>query len=116
MPSILSEVLYYLEPAAVRACARPRRRDHAASVPTWWRCTTARHVAEHALRGDEVHALIGEHPAWARDRSALRGPVRARRLRPPMSDLGGIAIGIPAHDEAERIDRALASVLAAARR
>jgi SAM-dependent methyltransferase len=62
---VLSEVLYYLEPADVRACldrAATSTRPGAELVAVHYR----EPVADHALLGDEVHALIARHPGWAR--------------------------------------------------
>jgi SAM-dependent methyltransferase len=62
---ILSEVLYYLEPeGVVTALDRAAAATHAGGelVAVHYR----EPVAEHALLGDEVHALIANHPAWTR--------------------------------------------------
>jgi SAM-dependent methyltransferase len=63
---VLSEVLYYLEPADVRACldraAASTGRD-AELVAVHYR----EPVAEHALLGDAVHSMIAEHAAWDRE-------------------------------------------------
>jgi SAM-dependent methyltransferase len=67
---VLSEVLYYLTPADVR-----RSLDRSAeSVGTGGELVAVHYrepVEEHALPGDEVHALIAEHPAWERVASHL---------------------------------------------
>jgi len=63
---ILSEVLYYLEPDDVRTCLdRAATSSHAGAelVAVHFR----EPVADHALLGDQVHALIAEHPAWTRE-------------------------------------------------
>jgi SAM-dependent methyltransferase len=60
---VLSEVLYYLEPDGVQAAldrAAESTRAGAELVAVHYRAF----VAEHALLGDEVHALIGDHAAW----------------------------------------------------
>jgi SAM-dependent methyltransferase len=60
---VLSEVLYYLEPGDVRACLdRAATSTHAGAelVAVHFR----EPVADHALLGDEVHALIAMHAAW----------------------------------------------------
>lgn len=63
---VLSEVLYYLEERDVWACL-----DLAAASTSPGGELVAVHfrepVAEHALRGDAVHAIIAEHPAWERE-------------------------------------------------
>jgi SAM-dependent methyltransferase len=60
---VLSEVLYYLDPADVITSL-----DRAASVTARGAELVAVHyrepVVDHAILGDEVHALIAEHPAW----------------------------------------------------
>jgi SAM-dependent methyltransferase len=60
---VLSEVLYYLDPADVIESL-----DQAASVTAPGAELVAVHyrerVADHALLGDQVHALIREHLAW----------------------------------------------------
>ncbi len=78
---VFSEVLYYLEPADV-----VQTLDRAAGSSTTGAELVAVHyrepVREHTLLGDEVHALISEHPAWTRvaqhaeDRFLLEGFVR----------------------------------------
>jgi SAM-dependent methyltransferase len=63
---ILSEVLYYLEPDDVVRCL-----DRAAAGSRLGAELVAVHyrepVDDHALLGDEVHALIDRHPAWTRE-------------------------------------------------
>jgi SAM-dependent methyltransferase len=63
---VVSEVLYYLDPAGVRECL-----DGAADSGTPRAELVAVHfrepVAEHALLGVEVHAIIDAHPAWDRE-------------------------------------------------
>jgi SAM-dependent methyltransferase len=60
---VLSEVLYYLTEDDVRTClgrAAASTAPGAELVAVHYR----RPVEEHALLGDEVHALIHEHEAW----------------------------------------------------
>lgn len=63
---VLSEVLYYLDPAGVRATL-----DHAADSAAPDGELVAVHfrelVPEHALPGDDVHAIIEAHTGWSRE-------------------------------------------------
>jgi SAM-dependent methyltransferase len=67
---VLSEVLYYLDEEAVAAVL-----DRAASsLPPGAELVAVHYrplVADHALRGDAVHALIEAHGAWRREASHL---------------------------------------------
>lgn len=70
---VMSELLYYLDPDGVRAAL-----DRAASCTGPGAELVAVHfrepVAEHALLGDEVHALIAAHEAWTRAVHHLEDP------------------------------------------
>jgi len=63
---VMSEVLYYLDPDGVSESLERAAACTAAGaelVTVHFR----EPVAEHALLGDEVHAIIAAHPAWSRD-------------------------------------------------